>query len=156
HNAAFAKEGLNKVYLPFRVPSDKFAESLKAFNWLGVKGYSVTLPHKESVLELTDQFDGPIKAIGAANTLYRDGEGKWRAANTDFDAALQSLELSLQGPEHADDDPVEGHLLSGKKVLMLGAGGVARAIGYGVMQCGAGLMVTNRTKSRAADLAKEL
>jgi 3-dehydroquinate dehydratase/shikimate dehydrogenase len=51
HNAAFGAAGLNCVYLPFRVPKDQFAESLREFEWLGVKGYSVTLPHKEAVLK---------------------------------------------------------------------------------------------------------
>jgi len=66
HNAAFAHERLNKVYLPFRVPKDMLDEAVKSFDWLPVQGYSVTLPHKETVLSLTDNHDGPISDLGAA------------------------------------------------------------------------------------------
>jgi len=155
HNAAFSSAGLNCVYLPFRVPKDKFVETLKEFEWLGVRGYSVTLPHKEAAVEYTKQYDGPITEIGAANTLYRDQTNNWRAANTDYDAALESLELAVQGAveEGAGEN---SHPLNGCRVLMLGAGGVARAIGMGVVRNGGALMVTNRTKSRAEKLAQQL
>jgi 3-dehydroquinate dehydratase/shikimate dehydrogenase len=162
HNAAFDRAGLNNVYIPFRVPRDKLAETLRDFEWLGVRGYSVTLPHKEAVVEITRQYDGPIAEIGAANTLYRGADNRWRAANTDYDAALESLELAVQGAVEvatADDEsqPQEGgHPLSGCRVLMLGAGGVARAIGMGVVRNGGALMVTNRTRVRAEELARQL
>ncbi len=156
HNAAFAHEGLNKVYLPLRVPKGQFAEAIRAYESLGLRGCSVTLPHKEAVLEFTDQHDGQVEAIGAANTLYRDGAGQWRAANTDYDAALESLCESLPertGEEIASDP---SHPLAGRKVLMLGAGGVARAIGMGIIKNGGALMISNRTKARAEVLARHL
>lgn len=160
HNAAFAREMLNKVYLPFRVPKDGLTQAIQDFEWLGVKGYSVTLPHKEAAVQLTDRHDGPIKEIGAANTLYKDADGNWRAANTDYDAALESLIAGFQEgqPEsEAAVNPDEGtHPLAGKRVLMLGAGGVARAIGMGVIKSGAALTITNRTKARGEELAQHL
>src|SRR5579872_3338818 len=88
HNAAFAREGMNKVYLPFRVPQDALEATIKAFETIPVRGYSVTLPHKERALEITDQYEGPVREIGAANTLFHGADGAWRAANTDHDAAL--------------------------------------------------------------------
>ncbi|MGQ0635190.1 MAG: shikimate dehydrogenase [Planctomycetaceae bacterium] len=156
HNAAFGADRLNAVYLPFRVPKDSLVETLREFEWLNVQGYSVTLPHKQAALEVTERYDGPVREIGAANTLYRDSDGGWRAANTDFDAALESLDSSLAAVEAANGQPRSSHPLSGRKVLMLGAGGVARAIGMGVLRSGGALMVSNRTKARAEELADQL
>jgi 3-dehydroquinate dehydratase/shikimate dehydrogenase len=155
HNAAFAHKKLNKVYLPFRVPHDALTATLEAFEWLPVQGYSVTLPHKEAVLEITDQYDGPVREIGAANTLFHGTNGKWRAANTDYDAALLSLVRELQ-PDTAEGTDASLSALAGKKVLILGAGGVARAIARGVVSHGGVLMIANRTKARAAELVEQL
>jgi len=150
HNAAFHEDGLNCVYLPFRVPKDALSRSLDDFNWLDVRGYSVTIPHKETVLTKADRVDDAVRDIGAANTLYRDDQGIWHASNTDYEAALESIRLGLA------DDPYESTRLEGRKVLMLGAGGVARAIGLGVVRSGAGLTIANRTHGRAVTLAEQL
>jgi 3-dehydroquinate dehydratase/shikimate dehydrogenase len=155
HNAAFAHERMNKVYLPFRVPKDALAETIESFSEWPVQGYSVTLPHKEDVLRLTNRFEGPIRDIGAANTLYRTADGLWRAANTDYDAALESLVGELI-PEGSDGTDATLSALAGRKVLILGAGGVARAIGRAIVNHGGVLMIANRTKERAADLAEKL
>ena len=155
HNAAFAHERMNRVYLPFRVPKDALGQVVLDFDWLPVDGYSVTLPHKEEAVQLAKRHEGPIREIGAANTLFKDSDGQWRAANTDYEAALESLVREL----HADLAPGTDQALSalaGKKVLVLGAGGVARAIGRGIVNHGGVLMVANRTKARAAELAEEL
>jgi 3-dehydroquinate dehydratase/shikimate dehydrogenase len=154
HNAAFTHEKLDKVYLPLRIPKNALAETIGEFDWLPIQGYSVTLPHKEDVLGLTDQYDGPIREIGAANTLYRGNNGKWRAANTDYDAALASLVNELQPDPAAGTDPSLS-ALAGRKVLILGAGGVARAIARGIVNHGAVLMIANRTKARAEELAAQ-
>jgi 3-dehydroquinate dehydratase/shikimate dehydrogenase len=143
------------VYLPFRVPKESLAETLKAFEWLPVKGYSVTIPHKESVLSITKRYDGPIVDIGAANTLFQEADGGWAAANTDYDAALQSLVDELNPEPTPGADPILS-AIAGRKVLILGAGGVARAIGRGISTCGGALMITNRTKARAQELAHQL
>ena len=158
HNAAFKALGLNHVYVPFRVPKDVLNFTLDQFKWMPVKGYSVTLPHKEAILGQVLNFDGPVADIGAANTLYRDDQGAWWAANTDYDAALASLQLGLQGDSAGSDAaqvPPE-ELLMGKKVLMLGAGGVARAVGMGVVRAGAALTIANRSNARAVELAGQL
>jgi len=154
-NAAFAHEKINSVYLPFRVPKDALLQTIAGFDWLPVEGYSVTLPHKETVLELTDGYDGPIGEIGAANTLYRGAGRAWRAANTDYDAALESLVREL-APSPADGADPALSALAGRKVLVLGAGGVAKAIGRGIVSHGGVLMIANRTKARAAEIAEQL
>ncbi len=151
HNAAFENAGIDAVYVPFRVPKDALAATLDQLSWLGVQGLSVTLPHKEAVLGVTIRHDPPVSEIGAANTLYRDEEGLWRTNNTDYDAALESLKIGLAEP---DEDALSP--LAGKTVLMLGAGGVARAIGMGVVRAGGALTITNRKHARAVELAKHL
>ncbi len=152
HNAAFRRANLNNVYLPFRVAPTTLLSTFKTFEWLNVRGYSVTIPHKEELLEATKNQDGPLTEIGAANTLYRDAANEWRLANTDYDAALESLKEGLKGdspdPEAAD--------LAGKRVLILGAGGVSKAIAMGLMKAGAALTITNRHKVRGSTLAAKL
>lgn len=154
HNAAFEQAGIKAVYVPFRVPEGTLVETLDAFNRLDVRGYSVTIPHKQAALEWAEAHDGPVAEVGAANTLVRDEDGKWRAANTDYEAAMASLRLGLELDETMAS--TEDAWLQGKTVLMLGAGGVARAVGYGVIRAGGELIVTNRTPERATQLAEEL
>jgi 3-dehydroquinate dehydratase/shikimate dehydrogenase len=148
HNAAFRHERLNCVYLPFRTPAETLTETLQAYAAIDIQGYSVTIPHKEAVVGFATYLDDAVKSIGAANTLYRDDRGRWYAANTDYEAALATLKTGLaeRGAER----------LAGMKVLILGAGGVARAIGLAVSRAGAGLTVTNRNKNRGRALAEQL
>lgn len=149
HNEAFDESSVDAVYLPFRVPKQDLTESVQALQKLGVQGFSVTIPHKEAVSQFAHHQDAAVKACGAANTLYRSPRGAWTAANTDYDAAMATLRLGLGG----DEDSAK---LDGKRILMLGAGGVARAIGLGVIRAGAALTITNRTKERGESLAKQL
>jgi 3-dehydroquinate dehydratase/shikimate dehydrogenase len=150
HNAAFQHLGINAVYVPFRVPKDKLQATLREFDWLDVKGYSVTIPHKEDVIGKADLSDEAVQSIGAANTLWKDAGNQWRATNTDYLAALQSLAIGL------DAEPDNHFVLAGKRVMMLGAGGVAMAIGAGVVKNGGILMLASRTHGRAKELAERL
>ena len=149
HNAAFAATGINAVYLPIRIFKRRLKESLDALDWLDIKGYSVTIPHKEGAMEKADEVDEAAKSIGAANTLFRADDGRWVAANTDFEAALDSLKNGLKAK--GEETPS----LTGKKVLLLGAGGAARAIGWAMVQAGALLTICNRSVERAKELASE-
>ena len=148
HNAAFAKERLNAVYLPFRVPAETLDDTLHAYSAIDIQGYSVTIPHKEAVVGFATYMDDAVKSIHAANTLYKDERGRWYAANTDYEAALATLKSGLadKGDER----------LAGLKVLLLGAGGVSRAIGLAVCRAGAAVTVTNRNRDRGLALAEEL
>lgn len=148
HNAAFRHEQLNCVYLPLRVPADEFVATLQAYTALDIQGYSVTIPHKEAAVRVAAYPDAVVQAIGAANTLYRDERGRWYGANTDYEAALAALRLGLE--EHGDER------IAGKKVLILGAGGVAKAIALGVSKGGAGVTIANRDKNRGRALAEQL
>lgn len=146
HNKAMQQIGFEGCYIPLRVPPDQFSTTLDDFQWLGMQGYSVTIPHKQAALAKYPLCDEVVRQIGAANTIYRDNDGAWRTANTDLAAAMDSLQLGLRDMES----------LEGKRVLLLGAGGAARAIGFGVINKGGALVVTSRTTNRAKQLAEEL
>jgi len=149
HNAAFKAAGINAVYVPLRVPKHNFAQAVRDLEPLGIRGYSVTIPHKEAALEVAAVKDPHAVEIGAANTLSRTEDGRWAATNTDYDAAMSCL---MEGVRKRDPNAT----LEGRKVLMLGAGGVARAIGLGCVRAGAVLTIASRTKERALELAKTL
>ena len=146
HNTAMKQIGFNGVYMPLRVTRDQLPQTLKDFKWLDVRGYSVTIPHKEAALAKASKCEEIVRQIGAANTLSRNQAGQWEADNTDFQAALDSLQLTME----------QGDSLEGKRILMLGAGGVARAIGLGVTRRGAALVIASRTHDRAKALAESL
>ena len=145
HNAAMQKIGFNGVYVPIRVTAEQLPKMLDDFEWLKLQGYSVTIPHKEAVLAKYPQCEDIVNQIGAANTLTRTDTG-WQTDNTDYAAALDSLKLQLP----------EGDTLDGKRVLLLGAGGAAKAIGMGVCRHGAVLTVTSRTLNRAKAMSESL
>ncbi len=148
HNAAFQKAGMNAVYLPIRVPRDSLEKTLNEFRWLDIRGYSVTIPHKQAVAEWADSASDIVQEVGAANTLFPQ-DIIWRAENTDCAAALDSLKAAVE--EHTDIEE-----LTGTKAIILGAGGVARAIAYGLLKEGCDVIITNRRHARAKQLASEL
>lgn len=139
HNAAFAHAGLNKVYVPF--PVQDVAAALKGFRALGVRGASVTIPHKQTVIPFLDEIDPVAAKIGAVNTLKIDKE-IIHGSNTDWLGANRALE------ELTD--------LTGKRILLLGAGGSARAIGFGLLEAQANLTLASRTPSSGKSLASQL
>jgi len=146
HNAAFRASGLNCVYLPFRVPRGQLAVFLKEFDKLHMRGYSVTIPHKEAAALVGHQKDEAVALTKSANTLVRIREG-FAAYSTDYQAALDALEAALPG----DHPSVEKRI-----VLVLGAGGVARAVAHALHRAGALVTISNRTADRAQKLAEEV
>ncbi|MEM6798369.1 MAG: shikimate dehydrogenase [Planctomycetota bacterium] len=147
HNAALAHLGIDAVYCPFRVPVDCLPQFVEDVPRLGLKGLSVTIPHKESITRSLHKVTGEAKGIAAVNTvLFRDGE--IIGANTDSQAAMDALEKPLGGGE--SDSP-----LAGKRVLLLGAGGVSRALLHGLKKRGAKTTIASRTREKADKLAAE-
>ena len=138
HNAALTAAGLPGVYVPFRC-EDPVTFWKACGPW--IQGLSVTLPHKEKLLEAA-ALEPLAEAIGALNTLWQDG-GTVRGANTDA-GAIVSCVAGAAGD------------LRGKSVLVLGAGGVARAAVHALAQAGARVTITNRTRARAEELAAEV
>jgi 3-dehydroquinate dehydratase/shikimate dehydrogenase len=150
HNAAFGAAGINAVYVPFRVPYDALGQFIEDAPRLAIRGLSVTIPHKEAIAKFLTKVDPAVKGIGAVNTvLFKDSEVL--GYNTDYKAAMDALENALGG---VPATPAEPSPLKGKSVLVLGAGGVARAIMYGLQRRGAKAVIASRTKSRAAFLAE--
>lgn len=148
HNAGFRHYNLNKVYLPFRVLREHLFDFLDHAEELDIRGLSVTIPHKEAVLEKLTHADEAVHGIGAANTiLFRDSERL--GFNTDYQAAMESLEAAV-----AADEPFGS--LEGKTCLLLGAGGVGKAIAYGLVHRGVHVLVADGDEERARELAQKL
>ena len=138
HNAAFTAADLNYRYLPFEVTS--IAEFLPVISDLPLHGLSVTLPHKEKILSYLDEVDEMARGVGAVNTVVKSWN-RLEGYNTDVEAALAPLRSAMT--------------LKGKKVAVLGAGGAARALVFGLMREKARVTIFNRTASRARTLARE-
>ena len=148
HNAAFGELGIDAVYVPFRVPFDTLGAFIDDVKRLGVRGLSVTIPHKEAIAKFLTKVDPAVKGIGAVNTvLFKDLDIV--GYNTDYKAAMDCLEQALGG-----GGPTEASPLKDKKVVVLGAGGVARAIMYGLQRRGAKTTIASRTRQRATHLAE--
>lgn len=143
HNAAFAGLEENAVYLPFHVEDVKAA--LTGLKGLHVSGVSVTIPHKEEVMKYLDEIDPVAEKIGAVNTIavrQKEDGIKLHGFNTDWIGANKAIEQKL--------DPTR------KKMVILGAGGSARAIGFGLLEVGAEIVLCSRTESRGKSLAADL
>jgi 3-dehydroquinate dehydratase/shikimate dehydrogenase len=146
HNAAFGEAGINAVYVPFRVPFDTLGQFVEDVPRLGIRGLSVTIPHKEAIAKFLTKVDPAVKGIGAVNTvLFKEDEAL--GYNTDYKAAMDCLESAVGAVGAAPS------ALQDKRVLVLGAGGVARAIMYGLQRRGAKATIAGRTRARAQTLA---
>jgi shikimate dehydrogenase len=139
HRAAFAAAGLPGLYAAVR--TDDIRRAVQGMRALGIRGASVTLPHKEAVLGCLDRLDPAAARIGAVNTLLNTGEAI-HGFNTDCEGAVQALNEKTQ--------------LAGKRVAVLGAGGAARAVVYGVLRAGGHPTVFNRSAAHAERLAADL
>jgi shikimate dehydrogenase len=138
-NAAFINLGIPATYLA--LDADSLEEDLRTLAAMGFRGLSVTIPHKESALRLASEVDETAAAIGAVNTL-RLRNGKWEGRNTDWIGAMEALRRETP--------------LQSRKALVIGAGGAARAVAYGLKHEGAPTTIANRTHSRGEDLARAL
>jgi 3-dehydroquinate dehydratase/shikimate dehydrogenase len=152
HNHVYKQLGVNALYLPFRVPRGMLPQAIEAYSRIPVSGYSVTIPHKEAAALIARESEINVQITQAANTLVRLPEGAFAAANTDYNAAIDSLKDHLT--QRAEDGPPAQ--LSQLSVLILGAGGVARALAFGLHREGAQLTITGRTYERAQKLAEEV
>ncbi|WP_300377481.1 shikimate dehydrogenase [Henriciella sp.] len=129
--------GMDASYESIRVPAGETADALERFAQNSFRGLNVTLPHKQAVVESASDLSPAVKVIGAANTLSRKPDGTWRADNTDAPGLMSALSR------------INVRDVAGKTVLVLGAGGAARAALYALDEAGAGLIVLNRTVEKA-------
>ena len=142
HNAAFSHLGLNFVFLAFHVKTADLENAIQGMRGLGIHGLNVTMPHKNKVITYLDELDEAVKFIGSANTILNK-TGKLSGFNTDGKGALKALREN-------------GVKLSKKKVLLLGAGGAAKAIAYSLGREVGELVVLNRAAEKAQELAERL
>jgi len=142
HNAALKELSLDYIYLAFDVPPNDLGKAILGFKKSNIKGLNVTIPHKEAIIHYLDELDPLSKQIGAVNTVKNEG-GALLGRNTD---ALGAKKAILDA----------GFKIEGKKALILGAGGAARAISFALTEKIDEIFISNRTEERAIKLAKEL
>jgi 3-dehydroquinate dehydratase / shikimate dehydrogenase len=158
-NAGFRARRMDAVYVPVLVRD--LRDFLAAIGPLGIAGFSVTLPHKEAILRYLDDCDPLAAEIGAVNTVVVRGGGKLYGYNTDYVGVLRALEGS---GVRSREDPTRktggggtqrfASRIAGRRVLLLGAGGSARAVAFALARGGANVCVCARRIARARDLAR--
>jgi shikimate dehydrogenase len=142
HNAAFNHLELDFVFLAFRVKAADLENAIQGMRGLGIHGLNVTMPHKSTVIGCLDEVDSTVKFLGSANTILNK-DGKLSGFNTDGIGALKALREN-------------GAELSEKKMLLLGAGGAAKAIAFSLAEEVGELVVLNRAAEKAKKLAEAL
>jgi 3-dehydroquinate dehydratase/shikimate dehydrogenase len=138
HNTGFIARKINAVYLPFLVKD--LRDFLKAVPEFGIRGFSVTIPHKQSILKHLQQCDPLAAEIGAVNTVVVRRDGSLFGCNTDYIGIPRALEKELR--------------LAGSRVLIFGAGGVARAAAFALARAGAHVGICARREKAARELAR--
>ena len=138
HNTAFATRKINAVYLPFLV--NDLSDFLKAVPEFGIRGFSVTIPHKQSILKHLNQCEPLAAEIGAVNTVVVGRDGSLFGCNTDYVGILRALQKELR--------------LAGSRILIFGAGGAARAAAFALANAGARVAICARREQSARELAR--
>lgn len=142
HNAGYKMLGIDDrfQYTTKEVLTEQLESFLKEAKDGNIKGISVTMPHKEEAMKYLDEIDPVAEEIGAVNTVVNDN-GKLIGYNTDWIGAVKALKSVTE--------------VSGKKVALVGAGGAAKAIAYGIVKEGGKLKVYNRTVEKAKEIAEK-
>lgn len=142
HNAGYKELGIDDqfIYLPAEVKPENLKMAIEGMRGLEIRGMSVTMPHKQTVMQYLDKIDKDAKAVGAVNTIVNN-KGKLTGYNTDWIGALEALKEKIN--------------LKGKRVAVIGAGGAARAIVYGLIKKGSRVKLFNRSLNKAKGLAQE-
>lgn len=137
HNVCFQHHDINAVYLAFEI--DDISKGVRAIKELNIKGASITLPFKESIIDFLDLIDQDAAEIGAVNTVINK-DGKLSGINTDSRAAIACL---------------KGFGIKDKKVCITGAGGAAKAIVHGIYKEKGSLVIINRDRKKGEKLAEK-
>jgi shikimate dehydrogenase len=140
HTAAFAQAGIDATYEKFEIPPEGLADFLQKVRTEKVAGLSVSIPHKVAIIPLLDEIDDAARQIGAVNTVFWQ-DSKLVGTNTDWLGAIETLETVTD--------------LADKKVVLLGGGGAARAICYGLLERGAEVTVITREAWEFAGIQKD-
>lgn len=139
HNRALQFRRINGVYLPFLVDTGQLKDFMQVANELPVKGFNVTIPHKQKILRYLDVVDPLARRIGAVNTVWKKA-GKWRGATTDVAGTIRPLEKKLK--------------LGNARILIAGSGGAARTAAFALSDAGARVSLTGRNLDKVRALAK--
>ena len=139
HNTAYRVLGLNWIYVPRRIDTAQLKSVIEAVRVLNICGCSVSMPHKTEVMKYLDNVDQLASKIGAVNTIVRQSDGTLKGYNTDFYGAKRAIEETTD--------------IKGKEVVLIGGGGVAKSIALVVKELGGILTVTNRTITKAKNIA---
>src|SRR3981081_2398029 len=138
-NTALRRENVNGVYLPLHAKTLK--DLIYCVREIPIHGLSITMPYKQAILQYLDNTDAHTTKIGACNTVVRGQDGKLYGFNTDVAGIIRPLEQRLS--------------IDKAKVLVLGAGGAARAAVFGLRERGAEVWILNRTAAKAQKLARQ-
>jgi shikimate dehydrogenase len=141
-NAAFEALGLEYCYIPLMVHPDNLADAVRSIRALNIVGVNITVPHKEKVIPLLDTIDEEALFIGAVNTIV-NSEGRLVGHNTDGRGFMRSLDEN-------------GISVKDRRILIVGAGGAARAVSYYLCREAGNVFIYGRTKMRADKLASDL
>lgn len=140
HNTLFQEYGLNFIYVPFSVEPKDLQTAVKGLVSISVKGFNVTIPHKEKIISFVDKVDVTAQKVGAINTVYIEDK-KTYGYNTDVSGFMSSLKEA-------------GFEIKGKKIAVLGAGGSARAVvAAAALEEAFAVFIANRTYTKAEKLA---
>lgn len=139
HGAAFTEKGINAVYLAFMIKDIK--RGIESVKELGIKGVSITIPFKQSVIPCLDEIDESALEIGAVNTIV-NRNGRLKGFNTDCNGAIWSLKQECS--------------IENKSVCILGAGGAARAVAFGIKKEKGIIIIVNRSEQRGKLLAEQI
>ena len=142
HNAAIRELKLDYIYLAFNIHPTNLNLAVKGFRTFDIKGINVTLPFKQKIMKYLDDIDPIAQKIGAVNAI-KNNDGNLIGRNTDAEGVMKTF---LDA----------GYSISGKNILLLGAGGTARAIAYIMAKEANKIVIANRTEKRAKKLANEL
>lgn len=141
HNRMYELLGLPFSYVAFSVAPSELAEGIAALRQLGIRGFGVTMPHKVNIIPLLDRVDPAAREIGAVNTVVND-DGVFSGFNKDWEASVTALKERVS--------------LDGCRVAVLGAGGAARAVAYGLKRENSLVAIFNRTVDKAERLRESL
>jgi len=141
HNVALNDLNLNYVYVAFEIEENQLENAIKGIKALGIKGANVTMPYKTEVFKYLDELSEDAKEIGAVNTILNE-DGVLKGYNTDGIGALRALEKFTE--------------LNDKKVILLGAGGAAKAIAVTISKKISEITILNRTERKAVEIALKL
>jgi shikimate dehydrogenase len=158
HLAGYRARGLPFTYVPFGITDLEGA--IRGMRALGIRGLGISMPFKQAILPMLDELDPIAARIGAVNTVVNEG-GRLIGHNTDWIGALRALEeprgvssdAGADPPPRSDQTPALG---AQTRVLLIGAGGAARAIAFGVRERGASLCIANRDVAAARALADDV